>query len=180
MSADDWAKAALTALAEGGLAAVAVEPLAARLGASKGSFYWHFPNRQALVQAALEHWERDTDKITARLGRIPDPRERLRTLLEWAFADPAAAAISFRLISEADDPQIAEVAKRVNERRMSFMCATLVETGRPEPEARRRVLAGYASYLGIAALRRLAIVHEDPMTLIDIALAELLGPPVNG
>ena len=59
---DDWAAAALTALADGGLAAVRVEALAPGLGASKGSFYWHFADRAALVDAALALWEeRDTD-----------------------------------------------------------------------------------------------------------------------
>ena len=36
---DDWISAALAALAEGGIEAVKVERLAARLGVSKGSFY---------------------------------------------------------------------------------------------------------------------------------------------
>ena len=45
LSAEDWAVAALDVIAESGLAAVAVEPLAKRLGVTKGSFYWHFPSR---------------------------------------------------------------------------------------------------------------------------------------
>src|SRR5829696_7253917 len=44
-----WTHAALEAIAEGGLAAVAVAPLAIRLGATKGSFYWHFASRESLV-----------------------------------------------------------------------------------------------------------------------------------
>ena len=46
LSADDWAQAALEQIAEQGVAAVAVEPLARRLGVTKGSFYWHFPSRE--------------------------------------------------------------------------------------------------------------------------------------
>ena len=57
LSAEDWALAALDVIAESGLAAVAVEPLARRLGVTKGSFYWHFPSREALLVAALERWE---------------------------------------------------------------------------------------------------------------------------
>ncbi|MFI9554942.1 TetR/AcrR family transcriptional regulator [Nonomuraea endophytica] len=175
LNADDWARAALAALAEGGLAAVAVEPVAVRLGVSKGSFYWHFANRRALVEAALAFWERETEQIIRSLEKIPDPRERLRTLLELAFADAVEAAVSFRLISEADDPAVAEVARRVNERRLAFMTATVAETGIGDEAAERRVLAGYASYLGVAALRRLGIMHEDTAALVNLALAELLG-----
>ena len=58
LGADDWIDAATAVLVEDGVAAVAVEPLAARLGATKGSFYHHFPNRDALITAALERWER--------------------------------------------------------------------------------------------------------------------------
>ena len=58
LSAEDWARAALDVIAEQGLAAVAVEPLARRLGVTKGSFYWHFPSREALLVAALQRWEK--------------------------------------------------------------------------------------------------------------------------
>src|SRR3546814_7480606 len=57
LSAEDWAQAALDLIAEHGVAAVAVEPLARRLGVTKGSFYWHFQSRDALLQAALARWE---------------------------------------------------------------------------------------------------------------------------
>src|SRR3546814_18257468 len=51
LSAEDWAQAALDLIAEHGVAAVAVEPLARRLGVTKGSFYWHFPSdRKSVVQ----------------------------------------------------------------------------------------------------------------------------------
>ena len=48
LSAADWSEAALVALARGGLAAVAVEPLAKELGATKGSFDRHFADRNEL------------------------------------------------------------------------------------------------------------------------------------
>ena len=60
LTRDDWITAALGAIADGGLAAVGVEPLAARLGATKGSFYWHFENRDALIEAAIGCWEKET------------------------------------------------------------------------------------------------------------------------
>ena len=79
-------RAALFAIADGGAAAVAVEPLAARLGATKGSFYWHFPNREQLIVEALELWEREgTDDVIAELAPVSDPVERLRRLLEIAI-----------------------------------------------------------------------------------------------
>ncbi|HXD37565.1 MAG TPA: helix-turn-helix domain-containing protein, partial [Rhodanobacter sp.] len=57
LSAEDWELAALQLIAEQGVGALAVEALARRLGVTKGSFYWHFRTREALLQAALERWE---------------------------------------------------------------------------------------------------------------------------
>ncbi|WP_214322406.1 TetR/AcrR family transcriptional regulator [Nonomuraea sediminis] len=173
VSADEWAEAALAALAEGGLAAVAVEPVAARLGVSKGSFYWHFGNRQDLVAAALARWEKNTDAVIASLARIADPEERMRQLMELAFGDGQDAAVSFRLISAADDPVVAEAARRVTSKRLDVMQAMLEELGQPAEEARTRVVAGYSSYLGIAALLRIGVIDAAPEDIVTQALAEL-------
>src|SRR3546814_7811782 len=82
LTADCWAEAALDAIAGGGLDAVAVEPLARRLGVTKGSFYWHFANRDALLRAALQRWEQtETDDIVARIGPESDPYVRIVKLL---------------------------------------------------------------------------------------------------
>ena len=53
LAREDWVDAALAAIAEGGVAAVAVEPIAARLGTTKGSFYWHFHDRDAGLSQPL-------------------------------------------------------------------------------------------------------------------------------
>ncbi|MGH8078705.1 MAG: TetR/AcrR family transcriptional regulator, partial [Lysobacter sp.] len=77
LSAEDWAQAALDLIAEQGVAAVAVEPLARRLGVTKGSFYWHFPSRDALLVAALERWEKvEQETVFGKLEAIADPSQR--------------------------------------------------------------------------------------------------------
>ena len=82
LTREAWAAAGLRALSAGGVAAVAVEPLAAALGTTKGSFYWHFADREELVRAALELWELEqTSAVIDELGTVEDPRERLRVLL---------------------------------------------------------------------------------------------------
>src|SRR3954469_7997869 len=83
LSAEAWAQAALDVIAEQGVAAVAVEPLARRLGVTKGSFYWHFPSRESLLVAALERWEKtEQEAIFGQLEQIADPRQRLRQLFD--------------------------------------------------------------------------------------------------
>jgi AcrR family transcriptional regulator len=155
LAKDDWTKAALDALAEGGLSAVAIEPLAAKLGATKGSAYWHFPNREALVRAALDRWEVErTDAIIARLEMAEDPREQLRLLFKAAFADPEANRVQLALHAAATDPVVAPVLARVTERRIAYLTHLYRGIGFPDEDAARRAALAYTTYLGTIQLRR--------------------------
>jgi AcrR family transcriptional regulator len=151
LTRDDWAAAALAALGEGGMSAVAVEPLAERLNTTKGSFYWHFPSRNALLQSALELWEeRDTTAVHAEVeAAAGDPVERLRVLIERvAHRDRVLVA----LLAAADHPAVAPVLGRVTERRVGFLQDLFAEIGLEAGEARRRALLAYSAYLGHAQL----------------------------
>jgi AcrR family transcriptional regulator len=156
LSAQDWVGAAVEALLAGGVAAVAVEPLAARLGTTKGSFYWHFANRDALLEAALRQWERtDTEEVIALVGDEPDPRARLLRLLTVAVGG-SGGRVELALLAGAEHPVVAPVLARVTERRLGYLEHLFAELGLPAPEARRRALLGYTAYLGQAQLSRAA------------------------
>src|SRR5918912_3271109 len=114
LSALDWVQAATEAIVEAGIGAVAVEPLAARLGATKGSFYHHFANRDALIVAALEDWEAgQTEAVIERLDLIRDPGERLRAVIAAAFADRPGGIRDAALLAAAAHPLIKPVVERV-------------------------------------------------------------------
>ena len=73
LTSGDWQQAALDALSEGGLQNIAIEMIAKRLGVTKGSFYWHFESRDALIQAALELWEsQEQEQVFGKLDALPD------------------------------------------------------------------------------------------------------------
>ncbi len=160
LSRDDWADAALAALAEGGLGAVAVEPLAARLGTTKGSFYWHFANRSALQEAAVLRWEQvHTEAVIAGLAGLADPAERLRRLFDTVFraggaADPAPSyAAELALLADAQHPLVAPVLARVTARRIDFMVAAYAELGCPAGAARHRAVLAYTAFVGLIQAR---------------------------
>lgn len=150
LTARDWAEAALAAIGEGGgLAAVAVEPLAARLGATKGSFYWHFGNREALIEAALARWvEANTDEIIASVETEPDPEKRLRRLFNEVTKPAKSDPLELSLLASTDHPQVAAALRQVTERRIGYLAGLFTELGFPEDEARRRGLMAYSFYLG--------------------------------
>ena len=54
-----WLSAGLEALRKGGVGSVRVERLAGDVGITKGSFYHHFRDRGALLDAVIEYWSRE-------------------------------------------------------------------------------------------------------------------------
>ncbi|ARX82909.1 MULTISPECIES: TetR/AcrR family transcriptional regulator [Streptomyces] len=182
LSAQDWADAALTAIGEGGLAAVAVEPLAVRLGTTKGSFYWHFANRDALIKAALERWaEINTEGIISEVEAEPDIRTRIRLLFAEAISSASADPLEVSLLATASHPEVAAALRRVTERRVAYVAELFAALGFPEAEARRRGLLAYSVYLGHAQLGHAApsvLPGEDEFgAYLDEALDVLMAGP---
>lgn len=155
LTIEDWADAALDAIAEGGLDAVAVERLARLLGVTKGSFYWHFPNRGALLQAAVERWERQqTNDVIARAEVEQDGRARIDRLFRGADGSKRAGQLYLALAAAAKDPRVGSVVKRVNDRRIRFMVDCYLSMGLSADESRQRAVLAYSVYLGTLQLRR--------------------------
>lgn len=164
LTAEDWAAAALDALAHGGLAAVAVEPIAKVLGATKGSFYWHFVDRNALLDAALALWERrDTELVIASVEDSWDADKRLRSLLRVAFTslgDTSASPtgpVELALQADASHPLVRPTLERVTKRRLAFLTQLYTDVGSPRARAADRALLAYTAFLGHAQ-----IAHATP------------------
>ena len=66
---DDWLDLALSALAIEGVDHVTVLALSERLGVSRSSFYWYFKNRDQLLDALLDRWDRLNTRSIAEQGR---------------------------------------------------------------------------------------------------------------
>ena len=162
LSREAWVQATLGAIAEGGLAAVAVVPLAKQLGATKGSFYWHFANRQALVEAALADWEQShTAAVIAEIeASSDDPLQQLRLLFKRVTALAARDRIELALLATADHPTVQPVLDRVTRSRIEFVAELFQRLGFSHSEARRRALLAYSAYLGHAQR-----VHATPQLL---------------
>jgi AcrR family transcriptional regulator len=156
LSREDWEQAALNAIADGGLAAVAVEPLAASLGVTKGSFYAHFPSRRALVEATLARWESSHGASLNELSSIDDPAERLEqtVLAAIAFSQSGAPSVHLQLLGELHDPAVREAVARVDATRIGRLAATYRELGFGARRAERRARLAYATYVGLLQMAR--------------------------
>ncbi len=161
LTASDWAEAALQLIAEQGLGALTVSTLAARLGVTKGSFYWHFDGRSALLTAALTRWEqRSTTETIRGLDAITDYRTRLELMLDASAQPPRSRSLYAALAEAAEDPVVQRVLNRVASARIAYLEVCYTQLGQPPAEAKAHAVLAYAAYRGL-----LQLAHEAPASL---------------
>lgn len=162
LSAQDWAEAALDAISESGVAGVAVEPLARALGVTKGSFYWHFANRDALLEATLQLWEaRETDEVLERVRLETDPRERIKRMVTEVNTSRRASRIYMALSNARSPSFVRHYVERVSQRRLSFITDCYAALGLSREQAWQWALHAYSVWLGSLQIRR-DLPHEWP------------------
>jgi AcrR family transcriptional regulator len=150
-----WLSAGLEALRKGGVGSVRVERLAGDVGITKGSFYHHFRDRGALLDAVIEYWSREmTD---AEFERIQTLRgglaARLVALAEDVLEkgmgryDPAIRAWA------RGDRKVAAAVAQVDRRRIKALAGFFEEGGFTPAEARTRARTFYTFLLGEPQVR---------------------------
>jgi len=164
-----WIDGAIEALADEGLSGMRVEALAKRFGVTKGSFYWHFKDRQDLFDAMLQTWKdgriRDIDKQSAMPAG--NESEQLQQIIDIYSANRNRKGISIELAVRdwaRRDPQASAVVEEVDTYRLESACKLFVATGLSDSEAKSRSLLLYAYVFGQSLM---AYDRFDPK-IIDI------------
>jgi AcrR family transcriptional regulator len=153
-TAQDWVKAAARRLASGGSEAVAIEPLARAMGVTKGSFYWHFPDRPALLAALIADWEsRATAPMLDRLRRLGGaPADRLSALMATVAAEGAGSLDPAFRAWATSDPAASRAVGRVDAARLGFIAGEFRSMGFSAIAAWTRARLFYLHLLGEHAL----------------------------
>jgi AcrR family transcriptional regulator len=158
---EGWIEAGLTALAVGGPDAVRVEALAKQLGVTKGGFYGYFADRDALLAAMLDTWEREsTDEVLERVEREGgDPPAKIRRAGLLTFSGDRLLPIDLAIRDWARrDEAVAERLRRVDNRRMALL-REMIGTFCPDPdEVEARSLLAFCLAIGANFL---AADHRD-------------------
>lgn len=154
LSIDDWVQAGFVILAEDGIKALKIDRLCARLGVTKGSFYWHFDGMPSYRAALVESWgqlrdeDRRTfddmdeltpaDRLSQMMAALVSPRHWTleRAMREWARSDEAVAT-SVR----SSDRRVVEAVRR-----------TFLEYGFGAEEADLRANVVFAAGIGFLHL----------------------------
>lgn len=156
----DWVLAGLRALVRGGIGAVKVEALARDIGATKGSFYWHFKDLGELHQVMLELWEDvATHQITGAVRRSGlDPWGQLMLLVDMVSVLPGEAMGGVEIEPALrdwgrNDPRARAVLERVDRQRLQDLTDFLRAAGVADGELLPKAQLIYAAVIGLEQLR---------------------------
>jgi AcrR family transcriptional regulator len=177
LDAQAWIAGALEALAERGIDAVRVEPLAKALQVTKGSFYWHFADRRALIDAMLSQWsEGRIIAIREQTAQAPDPALALRRLIDLYTRRSNARGLAIELAIRAlarNDAVAAAAVQAVDAERLSLVASLFGRLGYGGREAEARAVMLYSYLFGQSLLDPKAVKAAD----LSLAIDALLAPP---
>lgn len=152
-----WVDAAIDVLAREGVTGLRVEVLAKHCGVTKGSFYWHFKDRRALLDAVLDRWKegriRDIEKTTAMMQG--DPRDQLHYVIEVYGANRNRKGMSIELAVRdwaRHDAKAATVVEEVDLYRLECTRKLFVSSGMTDAEAKSRSVLLYACVFGLSLM----------------------------
>lgn len=139
----DWLDAALNTLASEGIEKVKIERLALSLEVTKGSFYWHFKDRQDLLESLLVYYHvKCTAPVIEAIGKLDLPADRLlaeaeRIIENMDLYEFERAVYNWSLW----DPMAREHMRETVSRRMDFVLGLFRKVGfeGDEAEARARM-----------------------------------------
>jgi AcrR family transcriptional regulator len=151
---NSWIEEGLSALAAGGPDAVRIEPLAQALGVSKGGFYWHFKDRQTLLEEMLDAWERTwVDEVIEAVeveAEDEDARSRLRRLFALATASGGELLrieLAIRNWGRREE-SVAKRLRQVDNRRMDYMRSLFAAICEDDDDVEVRCLLAFSLFIG--------------------------------
>lgn len=150
LSAQDWLDQGLKTLATQGFSALKAEPLAKRMGVSRGSFYWHFADIGAFHAAILKYWrEVAAEAIIANVEAAAADESPLAVLLRRVFSEKLALERAVRSWATFDAAARAAV-QAIDRRRLDYVEGLIRARGVADEAAAARAQIVYWAFLGHA------------------------------
>lgn len=150
ISREEWLKKALDVVSREGGAKLRVNNLVKDVGVTKGSFYWHFKDRDDFIRKLIDYWhEQYTVTVSNYLDEYEGTaEEKLRKLMEMVFVEQLTRhdlAIRSWAIAE---PMLQKLVKRTDDHRLSYLQMLFQGIGfsKDEADLRSRVFLGEAAW----------------------------------
>lgn len=165
--------AALAVAAGGDLVAVSVAEIAGHAGVSEGLLYHYWPNKQALVTAAVARAADDLLETLQEADAAGTPAERLDAAVDAYLAHVQARPTSWRALLAARSGDAGAIAGQVEQRSHEFILQTLgVHTASPGV---RVALAGWSAFERDACMAWLDHQDLDSAQLKDLLFSTLIA-----
>ena len=148
LSQENWLVAALDVLSKDGIEKVKVEPLAVYLGVTKGSFYWHFKNREALFTQMVDYWAAVQNDIIDHLGESAlEPKQRLWNVLQFIGRKDSRHDVAIRAWARNNN-YAAQAITAIDGRRLTFCEKLFEQMGFADDEIKLRARLVYYYQVG--------------------------------
>lgn len=161
---DVWLDAAYDLLVTTGIDSVKVLPLAARLGLSRTSFYWHFADREALLAALLDRWaEKNTANLLSRCAApAATVAEAMLNIMDcWVRPDLFDSRLDFAIRNWAQaDAAVAAKVGLADQARIAALDAVFRRFGFGADEADTRARTVYLTQVGYIAIKSQETIAE--------------------
>ena len=161
---EDWILAGINILAEKGIDSVKVEAIARKLNVTKGGFYGYFLNRDAFLQAMLDHWvETFTNRIIEIVGILDGKlSEKLKKLLHLVDNNKYDGMEISMFAWANKDPKAEKVVMRVVKERLLFLTNLFREGGYSLDEASKRAHLLHHYMTGCRCSRAILPMYNSP------------------
>ena len=147
LAAEDWLKLALETLDNEGIHKVNVERLARKLGVTKGSFYWHFKNRENLLKEMLNYWTETltTNVIQRSRQNSKNAKETLLKLMTIITEEKVGRYEAAIRAWAMHDEMARTVLHKVDEQRLKYITSVFTDIGfkKADAEIRARMMLYY-------------------------------------
>lgn len=159
---DAWLQVAYEVLTESGVEAVKIMPLAKRLGLTRSGFYWHFKDRDALLEAMIKRWEdKNTGNLEVQCGAYAESIcEAVFNLFDcWLDDALFDSRLDLAIRNWArNDADLQVRLDQADARRKTAMEGMFHRFGYPADEAEVRALTMLYTQIGYISMQ----VYEDP------------------
>jgi len=154
LSVDDWVSAAIEIATAEGVQGIKINRLCERLGVTKGSFYWHFADLDALLSAVADRYGSGQDATRIRLNQLQsiEPRQRLAEGLQAFVAnDLGRLDNAMRAWAQTDERARAAVAA-ADQYKFGYLVQVFGELGFGPAESDLRAKTLYYTGVGFSVV----------------------------
>jgi len=146
---EQWIKKALDVIFGQDFGSIVIDNILASMGVTKGSFYWHFKDRNDFLKNLVTYWDESfTKNVMRHIGEMKgDADERLLELMMYVTRKRLARYDAAILSLAHNEPHVSSQIAKVFESRIDFVASLFAEMGYKglDLELRSRMIVTFMS-----------------------------------